>query len=489
MSRDSDAMRRFLEIESKYNLYEANVSGVDFWNYARMTIWNYEICADRLHLQEAHQTGAGQWKKKMQSFASLIRYSVFRGKRAEKPVDLLIFAHERRVKTGAYYECIYTEALAQNFVSLTLEHPHNYEHLRPVGNRDLMYTDYLVVKGNLYHLLHRKLHTAKYKEIYHAIESRMEDPLEEMRESFCWDLDKGKIIRMLTERVFTYLVEQKELDRIVRKTSPKAIVEVVYYGMQKMIANELGKKYGIPTIELQHGTMHSEHAGYQFADGAAVRQLPDYMFLFSEFWKTQIHVPIPENHMRVTGFPYFERQMRRYREKTVREDNRQTILFVSQGTIGRELSRIAAETASMLPEETYRILYKLHPGEYADWQTKYPWLADSGIKVYDNSEINIYELFAVSDMQVGVYSTAIYEGLGFGLRTLICEVGHWKTMEALIRGGYAESFRSADELKNLLLSAEPGSGKEGNVFWKENAMENMTAELKVIFSNRRSEYL
>ena len=94
-------------------------------------------------------------------------------------------------------------------------------------------------------------------------------------------------------------------------------------------------------------------------------------------------------------------------------------------------------------------MYKLHPGEYDRWREAYPWLVDADIKVIDSSEPPLYELFARSSVQVGVASTAIYEGLTFDLETYIYDCQGWAVTKPLVADGAATLVASADELADM----------------------------------------
>jgi hypothetical protein len=243
-----------------------------------------------------------------------------------------------------------------------------------------------------------------------------------------------------------------------------------------MLVNELAKEMGIPTIELQHGTMHAAHAAYQFPEGCGeIAYFPQYEFTFSEYWKTCAHLPIPEEHVKVTGYPYFERQLDRYRD--VKKEEKTTVIFVSQGTIGIELSRLAADLSELLDPEQYHIIYKLHPAEYEGWKSRMPWLKKDTIEVVDSREHNIYEYFAKCHIQVGVYSTAIYEGLGFGLTTYIYHIGHADTLADLCAQGYASYVSGAEELCRAIVAGQEEEGHDGKEFWKLNSFDNMCNEI------------
>lgn len=85
-------------------------------------------------------------------------------------------------------------------------------------------------------------------------------------------------------------------------------------------------------------------------------------------------------------------------------------------------------------------------------------------------------MFSKSSIQVGVYSTAVYEGIGFGIRTYIYNIAHADTMERLVQMGAAEYIESAEELlEKLMVENDTGNIKE--FLWKTNAFQNICVEI------------
>src|SRR5699024_2275823 len=97
------------------------------------------------------------------------------------------------------------------------------------------------------------------------------------------------------------------------------------------------------------------------------------------------------------------------------------ILFISQGTIGKELAKLALNISRNMPD--YHFIFKLHPGEFDRWRSEYTELSTAAkfenFEVIDNNKINLYRFLAESDYQIGVYSTAIFEGLTLGCKTVL----------------------------------------------------------------------
>ncbi len=465
----------FLQIEKKYDLYHQEIDGIQPWQFYRMGFWNYQICSDLLGLSE----NIVRQKKVELIHKKLIRaFKLLFMRNRLKQADLLFLAHERRVRNGEYFECVYTDRLAKKYSSnVVLERPYRKEHLRPVEVRNIFYTDFIGIKEKVYYTFHSKCKTGKYKNILKQIERKYKDALVEISQIYQIYLDYQKAYERLAKIVLENIIMKREYNKIIKKVSPKIIVEAVYYNSYCMVVNELAKQKGIPTVELQHGTMHSAHAAYQFPDGCgAIEQFPDYVYVFSEYWKKCAHLPIAEDHIIITGYPYFERQLNKYKTGCDKGD-RINIIFVSQGTVGKELSRLAADLYDLLDKNRYHIIYKLHPGEYAEWKERNPWLLKNDIEVVDSLEHNIYEYFARCHIQVGVYSTAIYEGLGFGLTTYIYNIAHADTMVELCEQGYAAYVNNAEELYQDIVIDNINGHKDGKEFWKLNSFENICSEI------------
>lgn len=465
----------FLYIEKKYDLYHQQINGIYPWTYFRMNFWNYEICKDLLVLSE-HDNA----KKNIQLYVKQAKSFLFLLKRRNKKyihsADIVFFSHERRIKTDGFFECIYIDELVKKYDnSVVLEKPYQGQHLTPVQIDNIYYIDKLLIKAELFYLFHYCFKTNRYKHVYKKVQDNFAQPLEEIMQMYHCTVQYESMYTNLTKIVLQFSLIKRELKKLIEKIQPKIIVETVYYSKYCMVLNELAREMGIPTIELQHGTMHSAHAAYQFsAECGEIKQFPNYVYVFSGYWKKCAHLPIPDDCIKVTGYPYFERQLNKYK---INKDEKINIIFVSQGTIGKELSMLASELCGLLDKDGYHIIYKLHPGEYVGWKERTPWLLKENIEVVDSLEHNIYEYFAKCSIQVGVYSTAIYEGLGFGLTTYIYNIGHADTLAGLCEQGYASYVRNAKELYTNICTYNESEKKDGKIFWRLHSFENICNEI------------
>lgn len=311
------------------------------------------------------------------------------------------------------------------------EPPYQNDHKRPARTEDLRYLDLIQYTGTLF----RKTGLVDY--------TLSESVMQEVQAAEALFERQFEVEFDLVSRVkyaLSYRQSAKWLyEYLLNRVDPALVLVVVSYGKEPFI--EACKDHQVPVVELQHGVIHSHHVGYSFPDGQTKETFPDYLLIFGELWNDTVGFPIPDERVISVGYPYLEQFVTQYSDA---ESNRQ-ILFISQGTIGEQLSKFAVDV-SQHPDIGHDIVYKLHPGEYDRWQEEYPWLVDSEFTIIDSPDPPLYELFAQSSAQIGVYSTAIFEGLAFDTDTYVYNCTGAETLESLIESGAAKLISSADEL-------------------------------------------
>lgn len=475
-----DCINCLLRIEEKYHLPEDDINGFSYWIYHREAFMA-RMLENKDHYGASYQVnGLSVWER-LKLRCGMIKNAVFHKSVPLVNADLMVFNHERRVRNKERFDCIYTDEIVKCFSNVVVfERPYKQRHLRPVATDNLVYTDRIEVLATVSLLFHKVMLKSGYEKIRQQVRSKIKSACDEIAQSMQVDYDIEEIVTMISDGYFLYQRKRELFDEEIKKYRPKAILEVVGDNVDCMIVNELAVAQNIPTIELQHGVTGREHTAYNYPKGLRVRQFPQYFFTFSKYWSTQGRYPIPENHCRAVGFPHLEQNAVRF--LGIKKDAKKVILFISQKPVGKELSDIAVKLDQKIDKNIYRIIYKLHPGEYDNWRTDYPYLAKSGIEVIDNYETELYYLFAVSTYQIGgLSSTAIFEGLYFGLQTYIYRDKAVSFLLSLCEQGYADAFDSAQELYGLICKNTDASGQTA-VFWQENALENMKKEIEAVIA-------
>lgn len=465
----------FVKIENKYNLYDKEIEGVNYWIYCRTSIFKL-LMAQKYNLGVAHRFNTAKLTDKIRIGAKLVYYSYIKRYKIPHKTDVLIYNHPRRVVgEDGYYECCYTTDIGEHYENVCiLESPDTYEHKVPIREKNIIYMDRAKVMSNLYYIYVKCFQKKRYGMLKEKVRSDIYAPLHDIAVAEQIELDENHIIKLLVKRVLVCKKKKKYYEKLLKKIQPKVIVEVVSYGKDSMILNELGKQYGIPTVELQHGTMGDTHIAYNYGNARNIKQFPEYEFLFSDYWKETTPFPILPDRVKVVGYPRFEHYLKSHQKP---ETDKRGICFISAGTIGKELSCLALELSKQLDMNKWRIFYKLHPGEFANWRNYYPWLEETDIEVVGEGGMGLYDVFLQCSVQVGVSSTALFEGLGFHLHTLIFKRYGSEIFEDLCQKGYATYIENVQDCVNEL---ENNNRQYTLSFWKENAAENMIRELDEI---------
>ena len=397
---------RIWELEERYELNHMEIQGTYPWLIIRMYVY-YEITRKTQVFESAQQASLSLFDK-VKSFAPFIKNSLLNNPFSGGKCDVLIFDHPRKVIFQNEYKDIYSyflpQTLKENGKSFEIvESPYLNKHFTSKS-----YQKKNNVRFNDRILLGSFINKSR---------NRGKVPFTE---------DEKSRIDLLKKLVVAY--------------ENKALVSACH-------------EKNIEVIELQHGTISPYHLGYSYPketckkDGKykEIEYFPDKILSFGDYWQNACSFPIGKENIISMGYPYFNESSLEFMKI---DKNHNQIIFISQGVIGKYLSKFAYETARNL--EDYKIIYKLHPGEYATWRENYESLVKAekmdNFKVIDKSEPPLYELFAKSEYQVGAFSTAIYEGLSFNCKTFIIDAPGIEYLDALFDKGIVLKVDDSDDM-------------------------------------------
>lgn len=478
----------FIKFEYENILFKEQINNFKYWHYIRKTVYD-EILEKKSNIGQAHSNLNKEkyYRRivlKLKQFPNWIYRNPFF---LLKKKDILVLNHPRRVKNQNYYDCIYTDEILNNldYSYYVFEQPILEKHFTPVTTKNLKYLDYLNYKIAINVEFNRKILRFRFSK---ADLDNICTILNRIEKLFEVNLNKTKILKALKIAYLSYKPTRRYYNKLLEKINPKIIIELVSYGRDRLIINELASEKGIPVIELQHGTMGKYHIAYNFAEKIKLPTFPDYIFVFGQFWKDNTRLPIQDDKVKVVGWSYFQQKVNEYENSgSIKGDSKKTILFISQGTIGKALSKIAIEVFKKLNKEKFRIIYKLHPGEYDRWEDEYPWLVTANFEVIDHNNKDMHHYFAQSDIQVGVASTALFEGLGYGLKTIVVKLQGHEYMEKLYNESFAELVDNSESLVKKITTKSKNKALNIDYFWKPNCIENFKNEVYNILEMRDAE--
>lgn len=359
--------------------------------------------------------------------------------------DILIYDHQRKVNVDGEMVDIYTKdfinSLEKNSFEV-LEAPYLLEHFSSDSQLNRKYRDHEILKVFLTRTISPLKLSLNEKTKINWLENKFNEHFK------IYSINFSAIV---TKNMNKFIQEYNYHKKLLEKRQTKTVYVVVSYRKMSLIA--AAKDLGIEVKEFQHGVITVYHFAYNFGSPEKfIKYFPNKLLTFGEYWgKTQ---KIPRDvDIEVFGFPYFNRQIEKYGNS---EKIKNQVLFISQGTIGEELSEQAFQVAKALPNYTF--LYKLHPGEYNRWKEEYPSLIKASylenFQVIDNNNKNLYHYFAKSNFQIGVNSTAIFEGLALSCNTIISNLSGAEYMEDLINQNFVMLAENEKDIINNITNFE-----------------------------------
>ena len=247
-------------------------------------------------------------------------------------------------------------------------------------------------------------------------------------------LIQEEISRTLFSGYFYYKIYKS----LFKRSNLKAIfIEGAYYQTYLVDA---AKKYQINTIELQHGSIYPKSIGYSLL-GCEYANYPrtNIIALFSKYWRKNLSHYYKNNNQMIVVGSYLYKFRRLYNKQKNIERN--GLLIISQGDHPELLEYAKNIARSNLSIEIY---YKFHPQEniikekFANFN-------------YVSGESSLLDLWSKCRYQVGVYSTALYEGYSIGrLITFVALLPGYMNSEDLYNSSSGYLVENSDEIISII---------------------------------------
>lgn len=427
------------EVEREYDLLDFEVDGVKVWQYMRMPVY-YHIAERTGVFLAPHVQKSGRLSKVTKAcrylLGALFHNPFFR----RGQVDQVVIEHPRSVRMAGeevdIYSLFYVRELQRQGVPyLCLDRADLGSAHRKAYDPARSFIDIFPVLVRLAGLFRRTRLSEAQRGTLRAVSERLSLQL-----GVPLDLEA-----LLRPAVLKFRVNYRLYRALFGRLKPKRLVVVVSYAYGDAI--RAAKELGIEVLEIQHGTFSRYHLGYSYPDAeAAPDYFPDIFMAWGSFWRDMGVLPLPPAAIPIAGFPYFHGLKTRYAQV---EKNARRVVVLSQGALGAKIAEQVYALREALSD--FEIVYKLHPGEFARWQD-YEHLRKLAEQpnVRIAKEENLYELLAGAGYQIGVFSTAVYEGIGFGCRTLLLDLPGVEYMADLVEQGLATLVRSTGDARAAL---------------------------------------
>lgn len=456
----------FLELEEELNVFDIEIDGVPVWERIRLTV-RRQVMYSKDIWSQFHSQLESNWRNYLRGIGLFARNFIYRNPYFADEATFLFWGHERRkqLEDGQWWD-IYCDPIHDTLELdyLHVESLHVNQHLTPAKTDRLYYLDI----SQYYPTIRRKLGLTDF-----SFESQDAERLKEIENAFAERFDADIVLQCMIRRELIDRRARKGLyKRLLRRVQPEVVVVVVSNGKETFI--EACQDSEIPVVELQHGIITKYEYQYAFAGDRTKVMFPDYLLTFGDHWTEAVPYPIPRSRVLTVGYPYLEENLRKYENATQSDQ----VLFLSQGPVGPTLSKIAVKMSSST-RFSGDVVYKLHPGEFERWEDEYPWLMNSDVTVIEGDEPPMYRLFAESQAQVGVYSTAIHEGLMFGLDTYLIDLPGVEYVSDLYEDGQIPLLETADDVLTEM-NADRTQSVDMRRYFEPNAVENIAETLSNI---------
>lgn len=418
--------QEFLKWEREHELYKIKVNHFPIYTFMRMEI--YESIMFKSSLGSILNKEKSKQVKKISYIKVLKSAFGFIVKQHQlKNSSLYITNTDNKVKINQIYvDNFFDKIIKQDLSKFSvLEFPNltNYHF------KDIQYKKETVKSGFLYVLekiLKSKVNERQlregikkiskfYLQLYHKIHQEYFD---ENIDDLLWH----RCIRNL-KRIHIY-------DKLIGYYRPKVIYLKSAYSPLKQIFIYSCKKRNIKVVEVQHGHIYPYHIGYLLP--LNINKLdclfPDVIYIWSEYYKRILLKNGWSNlRIRVIGdFTYNEelsckKIIKSKKTEDFKNNYSNIITIISQHTLTYEINMFL-NGIEKIPKDTI-VLIKLHPRLQLTQEEKFSKRVRENNNLVLVKEGNLKKYLDISDLVIGVYSTAIVEALELGKRVHLIDIG------------------------------------------------------------------
>lgn len=472
----AELCKKFCEIEREYGLFDIEYEGAGYWKYARYYV--YRVLLNKLYgihtpwMEGENVAQVPKYNYWFQRFTDLVFHNI----RTAKEKDILLFTFNRRVKRDGKYVSPVSDEIALNLKrsSCVVELPGNGGYLRPAPIRNIKYFDLWSRVAKV------KKHDTNLLQIGRLRKQVLAPFEEELKIKFTRE-EKYRLVLNINFIITNHKALIDNYVQVIRKVNPKLVLVHSSYIGEWMILVEALKQLRIPSVEILHGYIDDNYLPYNYAERCMHEAQPDYILAYSQIQKEQVHWGIPEDRVRVVGFPEGEKRSAQLLAEVKKEKKRKRITFISsmQEQIVKYINKLAA-TRSF---DEYEIVFKLHPNEYAVWRNIYNDLSER-VQVIADNERDVHYYLANSDIVIGINSTALFEASFYPVDIFILKEESCQNMDILLKAGGAELVEDEEDLLFKIIN-RGREHKIENSFYERNAIENINREIETILKEKR----
>ncbi len=433
--------KKFIRFEYEKKYFNLTYNNISIWEYSRMLIY-IELQTRIKNLTPSLPT-FNLLEKKQECEEIKAKYLNINDL---KKTDIILMGNPRRIlqKDNKYYDINtdFIPDILDNYKCLTIEDPFwalfpnfSISHNIPAATKNIIYLDPLEKE------YFAKLYSEDFNNDRKQIHNIFSKILKDIEIEFGFNLNN--VIELCENKILYFIFAMPTYLKFLRKTQPKLVMLFYHPHHSEYLMTMAAKMLNIPVIEIQHGIIGEfEPIWHKYYDqNFKPKYLADYIFGYSPTF-INTNDMVLKNKIQYVGYPFLEKKVKEYKSLIFNKP-KYNILIISQANLSDKLSKFTSKLASLLRNYPhYHIYYKLHPYELDKY---FDNLKASNITVIRDLKKDIYYYQSICDIQIGVYSTAIYEGSRFNTSTII--------IKNLM--GWQESYKILKEMPGIYVVDKP----------------------------------
>lgn len=433
-----DILEKFETIEVQLKLDESLIKNIYWWDMVRYPLFE-EIFAKTSLKKQAPETMQKFFFIRIMNRLYYILKSFFLILSPKSPIWIkkgtnVIWGHPRRKFENGFYTDIYSDPFIDLFSSKVdfsvIERNDNNFHYKPFSKNNVFYGENLLSLAYL-------LQIFKFYKLSAEEELIVQKLQKLVFEKFSCEID---IKKMIINKIRSWEGIYPLMKYFFKIKRPNNLIIVVSAGNEPIIS--AAKSENITTFELQHGSPTRGKLNYDYSSGIKKKSFPDWFLSFGSYWTTGFELPIKKEKIISIGYSYLNKKIEEL--SSIKKENR--LVIISQPRYADELAELAIDISKKYSNKII-VEFKPHPIEYNDTNKiiYFQKLKLSGVFVSSKNS-DLYEIFAKSRWQVGVYSTALYEGLCFDCSCFLFNVPRAEHTKKLIDENLARMISTAKDI-------------------------------------------
>jgi len=333
---------------------------------------------------------------------------------------------------------------------------------RIAGGAKMLYADARGFRNNVRHAYRKPVFNDTAIVVLSAILGRLfpvrgdEAAFRLLAEWIAGDLSLADFTAARVRQKFSVLKWRAWLYRLVfRRLRPRCLL-VPNSGQFALFvaANSLG----IPFVEMQHGIFSESHADNLPASALdhdrRALLMPDLLTVYGDYWAHQLRDSALGRigRIRPVGAPFVD-SSRALRQSRFRADPARPVLtLTSQGGVSAERAVQFVEAFLKIYSGPLQLNVRLHPG-YEGSSSPFDgrFFNDDRVVLWRGSaKPDTYEMIALSDLHLSIYSACHFEALGIGTPTAILALPGYELVLDLASRGDAILVDSPERLARLV---------------------------------------